>query len=104
MATITEITLVDFLHAVGYSGIYSGSQGLSQATGLAQTNVSVINSVALDTTINVSSGFNTYYKMQGWNPILQAYETWHCMNEPLVDPPSGNTLENVSIVSSWKDR
>lgn len=106
MATVTEIPLLDFLHFVGYSGIYAGSQGVSDSatSALNPTNVSVINLVALDTTANVSNLFNKYYKMQGFNPSTQQYETWHCMNEPLLDPPSGNVLENVSIVSYWEDR
>lgn len=58
----------------------------------------------LNTTINVSFGYNIYYKMQGYNPITQVYEDWHSMGEPLIDPPSGNALENVSIVYSWIDR
>lgn len=55
-------------------------------------------------TQNIRPGFNTYYKMQGYNPITQEYEFWHCQGTPLMNPPSGHTLENVSIVTSWKDR
>lgn len=104
MAIITEILLTDILHSVRYAGIYAGSQGMSEANGIASSNVSVINNVALDTTINITPGFNTYYKMQGFNSTTQQYEIWHCMGEPLVDPPSGNVLENISIISSWQDR
>lgn len=103
--TLTEIFPADYVHIVGYSGIYAGSQGASDSSSsIVGTNISFINSVALDTTVNVTTGYNTYYKMQGFNPITQQYEDWHSMNAPLLDPPSGNALENIGIIGSWIDR
>lgn len=103
--TLTEIFPSDYVHVVGYSGIYAGSQGASDSSGaLVSTNTSVINSVPLDTTANITSGFNVYYKMQGFNPLTQQYEDWHSMGAPLVDPPSGNALENIGIIGTWIDR
>lgn len=103
--TLTEIFPEGYVHMVGYSGIYAGSQGASDSSGeLVGTNISFINSVPLDSTVNVSPGYNTYYKMQGFNPATQEYEDWHSMDFPLLDPPSGHTLENISIVLTWIDR
>src|SRR5574338_595752 len=103
--TLTEFVPANYVHMIGYNGIYAGSQGASDSSGaLTGVNVSFIQSVPLDTTVNVSPGFNTYYKMQGYNPITQQYEDWHSMNTPLLDPPSGHALENIGIVGSWIDR
>lgn len=96
--TLIEIFPEGYVHIVGYSGIYTGSQGTSAL------DLSSINTVPLDTTANVSPSYNTYYKLQGFNPLTGQYEDWHSMNEPLFDPPSGNALLNISIVYSWVDR
>jgi len=63
-----------------------------------------LNAVLNNVIENIKPGFNVYYKMQGFNPITQQYENWHCQGQPLFSPPSGNTLENVGIVGIWKDR
>lgn len=103
--TLTEIFPADYVHIVGYSGIYAGSQGSSDASvAITGEGISFINSVPLDGTSNISTGYNTYYKMQGFNPITQQYEDWHSMDVPLLDPPSGNALENIGIIGSWIDR
>jgi hypothetical protein len=105
MAIVVELSPLNFVHIVGYSGVYSGSQGSFDSNStLTGVNVSFINDVALDTTVNISSGYNLYFKMQGYNPITQEYEDWHSMREPLMSPPSGNALENISVVGSWIDR
>ena len=104
--TLTEIFPSGYVHIVGYSSTYAGSQGVADATssGIVGTNISFINSVPLDTTVNITPGFNVYYKMQGFNPITQQYEDWHSMGAPLIDPPSGHALENIGIIGTWIDR
>lgn len=105
MAVLVELSIIDFVHIVGYAGVYSGSQGSFDASSaLTGLNDTFINDVALDTTINVSSGYNIYYKMQGYNPLTQQYEDWHSMGTPLLDPPSGHALQNIGIIGSWIDR
>lgn len=59
---------------------------------------------ALNTTNKISTGFNTYYKMEGFNTNTNNYENWHSMGTPLLIPPSGNSLINISVVTSWIDR
>ena len=105
MPTLTELSIPNVVSIVTYPGIYTGSQGMTPADiPLTVGNQSIINSVALDITVHVSPGYNTYYKMQGWNPLTQRYEDWHSMGTPLLIPPSGHTLENISIIGSWVDR
>lgn len=88
-----------------FTGQYSGSQGIRDlSSDVNPSGVSTSQNVAMDTTANVTPGFNTYYKMQGYNPITQQYEDWHSMGAPLIEPPSGHALENVSIVYTWIDR
>src|SRR5574338_346132 len=80
MPTLTELFIQNTIFSASYSGTYSGSQGISNLSSIfTENNDSFIKAVALDTTVNVSSGYNTYYKMQGWNPVTQKYEDWHSM-------------------------
>jgi hypothetical protein len=105
MAVLVELSVANFVHIVGYSGIYSGSQGSFDTSGsLTGVNTSYINDVALDTTVNISSGYNIYYKIQGYNPLTEQYEDWHSMGTPLLDPPSGHALQNIGVIGSWIDR
>jgi len=104
MALITEQNILNLVYAAGYTGQSTGSLGsqdLTSSIGSGQTSVlgGLFNSNA-----NITTGFNTYYKMQGWNPFTQIYEDWHSMGTPLLDPPSGNALENIGIIGTWKDR
>lgn len=71
---------------------------------VALFNIPAIKVVEVDTTVHITTGFNTYFKMEGWNPITNQYETWHSMGTPLLDPPSGNTLQNIGVVMTWTDR
>lgn len=105
MPVVVELSIPNLVNIVGYAGIYSGSQGSFDASSaLTIVNDTFINDVALDTTVHVSAGYNIYYKMQGYNPLTQAYEDWHSMGNPLMIPPSGNALENIGIIGSWIDR
>lgn len=58
----------------------------------------------IDATTNLTTGFNTYFKMQGWDPATKQYEVWHSMNTPLLNAPSGKALQNITILFSWIDR
>jgi len=44
----------------------------------------------------------TYYKMRGYYVAGAVYETWVVTGDPSVTPPSGHTLTNVVIVSTWQ--
>lgn len=105
MALVQEISVLDYLHLTSYYGTFAGSQGVTDtSSSLVEANVSFINSVPVDTTANVKPTYNTYYRMQGYNPLTGKYEDWHSMNEPLMSPPSGHALLDVTIVTSWIDR
>lgn len=105
MAIVVELSIPNLVSIVGYAGIYSGSQGsFDTSSALTNVNDTFINDVALDTTVHVSAGYNIYYKMQGFNPLTQQYEDWHSMGAPLLDPPSGHALQNISVIGSWIDR
>lgn len=106
MALITENFITGFILFTGYTGQSSSSQGSQDATSSFSGGnlLSSIKLTELDTTVNVSSGYNIYYKMQGYNPLTQKYEDWHSMGAPLLSPPSGHMLQNISIISSWEDR
>lgn len=43
-----------------------------------------------------------YYKMRGFYAIGSVYETWIVTDVPSVTPPSGHTLNNVSIEAYWQ--
>jgi len=103
MSTITDqSTIFSLTHLAGYTGQNSGSFGTQDFTGL--TNLPFILSDGINSIAKVTTGFNTYYKVQGYNPIIQQYENWHSMGTPLLTPPSGNPLVNISIISTWTDR
>lgn len=107
MSLITDQTgVLSLIHFVGYTAQSSGSQGIQEIDGTLSNpfQSSVAISVDVDTTENLTVGFNTYYKLHGFNPITQSYEVWHSMDAPLLDPPSGNALENITILFSWVDR
>ena len=72
---------------------------IDQNTLFGLTSFSTLNSV-----VKLQLNFNTYFKMEGYNPITAQYENWHCMGAPLLTPPSGNSLVNISVVTSWVDR
>lgn len=107
MALITDgYTLFSFANTIGYKGQYSGSFGsqdfLSFFVGATYVTPSPI--VNEDAIAKLTTGFNIYYKMEGYNTSTQQYENWHSMGAPLLVPPSGHTLTNISVVASWIDR
>jgi hypothetical protein len=43
----------------------------------------------------------TYYKMQGYYVAGAVYETWVGIGSPNTNPPSGHTLINITVVSTF---
>ena len=103
---LDQSTLFGFIKFASYTGQSTNSFGSAdiQISLAGALDIPSILDAELNSTVTITTGYNTYYKLQGWNPITQKYEYWHCMGTPLVNPPSGNALENVSIVSTWTDR
>jgi hypothetical protein len=97
-----QTSIFGLVHFKTWTGTYSGSFGNQEL--LANTITTNVKFTALDSNANLKTTFNTYYKMEGFNPITSQYENWHSQNTPLMVPPSGNALTNVSVVSSWIDR
>jgi hypothetical protein len=108
MPTITdESTIFLLAQPIRYTALYSGTQGSQDFTGIFSDEVgfaSVAQLVQFNTTIGLTADFNTYFKVQGYNPLTGTYEVWHCRGTPLLLPPSGHSLLNVSVVASWKER
>jgi len=44
----------------------------------------------------------TYYKMRGYYVVGSIYETYVVINNPNTPPPSGHTLIDIAIVSTWQ--
>lgn|SRR5574337_726889 len=105
MSTITDNSSL-FLVATfkTWHATYSGSQGNSTFLDPAPTYAPVAQFLGMDSTTELTTGFNTYYKLMGYNPVTKTYENWHCKNTPQFSPPSGNVLLDIHIVSSWIDR
>jgi hypothetical protein len=109
MALVTDqSSLFNFVILVPYRGQYSGSQGIqdfaSSFAGPTTAYVSTIQTSELNSTALVTTGFNTYYKLQGFNASTGKYEVWYSKEKPLLTPPSGNILSNIEIVLTWVDR
>lgn len=99
---IDESTIFGNVHLENNTGLWSGSQGSTDFATPIYVPTSHV--VQINTTANITPGLNTYFKLQGFNPVTGKYEIWHCMNIPVTTPPSGDTLQNVSIISTWIDR
>jgi hypothetical protein len=87
-------------------GQYGGSQGMHDyqgnfVTGTYNPSVQV---VPFNSSAKVSTGFNTYFKLQGFNTSTNKYEVWFSMGSPLLIPPSGHLLSNIEVVLVWIDR
>jgi hypothetical protein len=108
MPTITdESTIFLLTQLTTYTGLYSGSQGSQDFVGsfADQTGyVPISQIVEYDTVAPLTTTFNTYFKVQGYNPITRTYETWHCRGTPLLLPPSGHNLLNISVIATWTER
>jgi hypothetical protein len=103
MSTVTDQSnLFGLIQFSGYTATNAGTFGavdMLSPLSLSNIQISTFNSTALITTT-----FNTYYKMRGYNPITQQYEYWHCMGQPLLSSPNGHSLINITIIDSWEDR
>jgi hypothetical protein len=107
MATITdESNQFNTIQFIAWNSQYSASQGSQDFMGQFNTGVydSTVVVVPFNTTILVTTTFNTYFKMQGFNTSTNSYEVWFSMGSPLLIPPSGHTLSNIEIVLTWIDR
>lgn len=103
MSTITdEITFFNFVTTAAWLGKYAastGTQDINNST-LAQ-NTSLVD---FNSNVKLTHGFNTYYKMQGFNASTNSYQVWFSTGAPLLIPPSGDALSNIEIVLTWIDR
>lgn len=111
MSTITdENTFFNFVSFSAWHGQYAASQGTQdQASSFSSTSQNynpVVQIVDYNSnfTGKLTHGFNTYYKLQGFNTTTGKYEVWFSMGKPLLTPPSGHTLSNISVVLTWIDR
>lgn len=107
MALITDQNLLfNFVQLEAWNGQYSGSQGTQDFDSAFFTTayVPVVKTEDLNTTNLVTTGFNTYYKLQGFNTGTGEYEVWYSVSKPNLIPPSGALLSNIEVVSVWTDR
>jgi hypothetical protein len=108
MATITDFsTIFSLAQFTKYTGLYSGSQGSQDFTEMFINVTEFVPMAQLgdfNSTSQLTTGFHTYFKVQGYNPLTGTYETWHCRDVPILLPPSGHDLLNVGVVASWIDR
>lgn len=109
MALITDQnTFFNFVGMISYHGQYSGSWGLqdfaSAFAGPTTAYIPTVQTSDLNSTNLVTTGFSTYYKLQGFNTATNSYEVWYSKEKPLLTPPSGNLLSNIEIVLIWVDR
>lgn len=108
MALITDLNnLFNLVQTMEWNGQYSGSQGTQDFNSSFEFQNEYVSPVQIvDTTsyAKLTHGFNTYYKLQGFNSTTGSYEVWFSRGEPLLIPPSGNLLSNIEIVLTWIDR
>ena len=45
--------------------------------------------------------YTQYFKLRGYHLESNSYETWTTANLPNFNPPSGNVLTDIVIVSVW---
>lgn len=50
----------------------------------------------------LGGGAVMYFKMRGWDPLVEDWEVWINVAVPTEDNnPSGHALEDVTIVDTW---
>src|SRR5574338_534309 len=108
MALITdENNIFNLITPIFYKGQYSGSWGSQDFSGaFASPSVNYAATsqiIPFSTNGGLTTGFNTYFKMQGYNQSTSRYEVWFSKTKPLLIPPSGNRLLNIEIVLTWID-
>lgn len=102
MSTITDdSTFFGFISNIQWLGQYAASAGTQEMTSAPSQTTTVVNYISY---AKLTHGFNTYFKMQGFNNTTQRYEVWFSTGSPLLVPPSGNTLSNIEVVLTWTDR
>lgn len=102
MSTVTDNNNLFNFATFTKLGQYAASTGTQDTSGAITAPTTAM--VAFISYAPLTHGFNTYYKMQGFNSSTGKYEVWFSTNKPLLIPPSGNTLSNIEIVLSWIDR
>lgn len=111
MALVTDQNnLFNLIGFKDWKGQFSGSWGSQDfASSFAtpeSTYVPTIVPLPFNTRTEprLTHGFNTYFKMQGYNSSSSQYEVWFSRSTPLLIPPSGNALSNIEIILTWIDR
>jgi len=106
MSTTTDLGVFGNVLFKTWTGQYSGSQGIHdyQSNFVTTAYNPSIQFVAFNPTTRVTYGFNTYFKLQGFNTSTNRYEVWFSMGAPLLIPPSGHALSNIEVVLTWIDR
>lgn len=103
MSTITDdSTFFGFGSFIQWKGQYAGSTGTQDMAPVTPTLMGSF--VGYNTNAKLTHGFNTYFKMQGFNNNTQRYEVWFSTGKPLLIPPTGNSLSNIEVVLTWIDR
>lgn len=106
MAIIVELSPGNVIKFGDFTGQSTGSTSVDDLSvsliSLGSIPIEKIGRV--NSTLKTTNTLNTYYKVEGFNVSTQRFETWHCQNQVLLTPPSGNALVNVSIIAVWQDR
>ena len=107
MAITTDFnTLFGTIQPITWLGTYAGSQGTQDFNRqfVTTTYNATVDIVDFNSYAKLTRGFNTYFKLQGFNAVTGTYEVWFSKARPLLTPPSGNTLSNIEVVLTWIDR
>ncbi len=107
MALISDQSnLFNTTQLLTWKGQYSGSQGTQDFSDIFTTIAynPTVQLGTLNSTVLVTTGFNTYYKLQGYNSATGEYEVGYSVGRPNLIPPSSNLLSNIEIVLTWIDR
>ena len=107
MAIITDFnTVFGTIQPIAWLGKYAGSQGSQDFNGqfIVAGYHSTIEVVDFSSNAKLTHGFNTYFKLQGFNTTTGKYEVWFSKERPLLIPPSGNSLSNIEVILTWIDR
>lgn len=51
--------------------------------------------------LNIPAARIQYYKMMGYYTIGAVFEIWIALNAPNSTPPSGHSLSNITVSSTW---
>jgi len=110
MAIALDQNIYGFLTFLEWNGQYAANAGNDDFSSFFETPTQTYGPSAQlveynsNLTGKLTHGFNTYFKMQGYNSSTQKHEVWFSTGKPLLTPPSGNTLSNIEVVLTWIDR